>query len=220
VETVEGSEGWRRGSAVAGRRGGFRVRGGGGRRALEQIGYEGTVVLSQDGELIDETEFPGFFAVDMPAVPGRYTLAAEATYTGTTSDFATASSQSWEFDLDEIPAEQGYEAVYPPVVGLSVEGAEGGWVDDDGPIGITLQAMAGDPFGEANTPIDVESMTFEVSYNDGRTWKRVSIDPDGGTAEAELCPPRRAEFVSVRVTALDTAGTEVSPTTIRSLGLD
>jgi hypothetical protein len=187
---------------------------------LEQIGYEGNAVLSRDGELIDEDAFGddvsgGFFAVDLPGDPGRYTLAAEADYVGTTSDFATASSMSWEFDLGELP-DDGGEQLPLPVVGLSIEGAERGWVEDDRSIEVTLQALAGSP----SAPVDVESMTFEVSYNDGRTWKRVRLDRDGGTAEAVLCPPRRAEFVSVRLTAVDTAGTEVTHTTIRSFGLD
>jgi hypothetical protein len=188
--------------------------------ALEQVGYEGTAVLSRDGDLIAEGAFGdgvngGFFAVDLPGDPGRYTLAAEADYVGTTSDFATASAMSWEFDLGELP-EGGGEALSLPVVGLGVEGAEGGRVEDDRSIEVTLQALAGSPY----EPVDVESMTFEVSYNDGRTWKRVRLDRDGGTAEAVLCPPRRAEFVSVRMTAVDTAGTEVTHTTIRSFGLD
>jgi hypothetical protein len=188
--------------------------------ALEQVGYEGTVVLSRDGELIDEEAFGddvngGFFAVEMPNDPGRYTLASEADYVGTTSDFATASSQSWEFDLGELPEDSGEELPLP-VVGLSIEGAEGGWVEDDGSVEVTLQALAGSP----SAPVDVESMTFEVSYNDGRTWKRVRLDRDGGTAEAVFCPPRRAEFVSVRMTAVDSEGTEVTHTTIRSFGLD
>jgi hypothetical protein len=183
--------------------------------SLEQVAYEGTVSISSGGDLIAESEHSGTFGLDMPDVPGRYTLEVDSAYVGTTSDFATASSQSWEFDLGPMP-DEGAEELFLPVVGLSIEGAQGGWVEDDGSVEVTLQALAGSPVA----PIDVESMTFEVSYNDGRTWRRVPIDLDGGTAEAEFCPPRRAEFVSVRMTAVDTAGTEVSHTTIRSFGLE
>jgi hypothetical protein len=184
--------------------------------SLEQVAYEGTVSISSSGgDLIAESEHSGTFGLDMPDVPGRYMLEVDSAYVGTTSDFATASSQSWDFDLGPMP-DEGAEVLFLPVVGLNIEGAEGGWVEDDGSVEVTLQALA----GEFEAPVDVESMTFEVSYNDGRTWKRVPIDLDGGTAEAEFCPPRRAEFVSVRMTAVDTAGTEVSHTTIRSFGLD
>jgi hypothetical protein len=186
--------------------------------SLALVGYDGTVSLSRDGELVSEAEGVERFVLEMPTTePGRYTLAAESDFTGTTNVlFATESSQSWNFDVGEMPEEDGDELFDLPVVSLGIEGAEGGWVDDDEPIEVTLQAMAGYPVA----PVEVESMTFEVSYDDGRTWRNVSIDRDGGTAEAELCPPRRAEFVSVRMTAVDAAGTEVSHTTIRSFGLE
>jgi hypothetical protein len=62
-------------------------------------------------------------------------------------------------------------------------------------------------------------MTFEVSYDDGATWKAVELDRDGDTATAELDHPRKARWVSVRMTALDDRGTEVEHTTIRAYGL-
>ncbi|MEV3936098.1 hypothetical protein AB0K52_09000 [Glycomyces sp. NPDC049804] len=185
-----------------------------GGESLAQVGFDGTMSLSRDGRLVSETEGVQRFVMDMPAEPGRYTLAAESVFSGTTSVFAAASSQSWSFDVGEMP-EEGYEYLDLPVVSLGIEGAEGGWVDGDEPVEVTLQAMAGAPYA----PVEVESMTFEVSYDDGRTWRNVAIERDGGTAAGVLCPPRRAEFVSVRMTAVDTAGTEVAHTTIRSFGL-
>jgi len=182
---------------------------------LEQIGYEGNVSLSRDGVLITESGRADLLSADIPTEPGRYTIEAEAKSIGTFAEFATASLQSWNFDLGAIP-EAGYEYVDLPAIGLRIEDAEGGWVEDDGSVEVTLQARAGTPA----LPVELESMTFEVSYDDGKTWKQVSIDQDGGSAEAELCPPRRAEFVSVRMTGVDTAGTEFSHTTIRSFGLD
>jgi len=185
------------------------------RESLRFNGYEGTATLSRDGELVGEAEGVDEFYLPMADVPGRYTLAAQASHDSEAGLFATASEQSWSFDLGAMPEEE-FERLALPYVALGIEDVEGGWVEDDGSVEVTLQAMAGDPA----VPIDVESMTFEVSYDDGKTWKQVSIDRNGGTAEAEFCPPRRAEFVSVRMTGVDTAGTEFSHTTIRSFGLD
>jgi hypothetical protein len=61
-------------------------------------------------------------------------------------------------------------------------------------------------------------MTFEVSYDDGRTWEPVAIERDGNHATAELVHPASAAFVSVRFSAADEAGNTVTHSTIRSYG--
>lgn len=182
---------------------------------LMLYGYDGKVTLSRDGEILGESDEVRRFEFPVPDEPGRYTLEAEASHSGTSGLFGTVSKQSWNFDVGAMP-EEGVDWLHLPVVTMGLEGAEGGRVDGDEPIAITLQAVAGAPAG----PIDVAKMTFEVSYNDGRTWRKVRLDRDGGTATATLCAPWRAEFVSVRMTATDTNGTQVVHTTIRSFGLD
>jgi hypothetical protein len=62
-------------------------------------------------------------------------------------------------------------------------------------------------------------MTFEVSYNDGRTWKAVDVDLDESIGTVELDHPWYARYISTRMTATDEAGTEVAQTTLRSYGL-
>ena len=74
--------------------------------SLAQVGFDGTVSLSRDGELVSEAEGVERFFMEMPEEPGRYTLAAESEFTGTTSVFATESSQSWSFDVGEMPEEE------------------------------------------------------------------------------------------------------------------
>lgn len=58
-------------------------------------------------------------------------------------------------------------------------------------------------------------MSLEVSYDDGATWTEAELDGD----TAALEHPEEAEFVSLRLTAADSAGTDVTHTTIRSYGL-
>jgi hypothetical protein len=182
---------------------------------LMLYGYDGKVTLSRDGEVLGESDEVRRFEFPVTDEPGRYTLESEASHSGTSGLFGTVSRQSWSFDVGAMP-EEGVDWLHLPVVAMALEGAEGGRVDGDEPIAITLQAVAGAPAG----PVDVAKMTFEVSYNDGRSWRKVRLDRDGGTATAALCAPWWAEFVSVRMTATDTNGTEVVHTTIRSFGLD
>ncbi len=56
------------------------------------------------------------------------------------------------------------------------------------------------------------SLTVEASFDDGKTWQRVSVR-DG---EAELRHPNRAGFVSLRATAVDRSGNTVTQTVIRA----
>lgn len=184
------------------------------RESLTLYGYSGSVSLRREGELLGETEDPANFEFPIADEPGRYSLTSTASHSGIAGLFATESTQSWRFDLGAMPDEP--EDVALPIVAMGIDGAEGGWVDRDEPIEVNLQLLAG-----VNAfPVEASKMTFEVSYNDGRTWHRVNLDRDGGTATAELRTPSRAEFVSVRMTAVDTHGTKVSHTTIRSFGLD
>jgi hypothetical protein len=62
-------------------------------------------------------------------------------------------------------------------------------------------------------------MTFEVSYDEGKSWEPVAIDRVGNRATAELTHPADAAFVSVRFIAADASGNTVTHSTIRSYGL-
>ncbi|MFE2429641.1 hypothetical protein ACFXJ5_23190 [Streptomyces sp. NPDC059373] len=63
--------------------------------------------------------------------------------------------------------------------------------------------------------------TLPVSYDDGKTWRPVSLhNPHGGRWTAEIRTPRTSGgFVSLRATAGDGAGGTVSQEIIRAFGL-
>ncbi len=98
---------------------------------------------------------------------------------------------------------------------MNAEGVEGGYADADEPLDIALGLVT----DRGAEPTTAESMTFQVSYDEGGTWIDVPIDLDCGTATATLEIPEGAEAVSTRFFATDDAGTEVGQTTIRSFGL-
>ena len=182
------------------------------------IGYTGDATLLLDGQPLDQVagfDPSGGFGFDLtdPA-PGSYTLAVEGTRETATGPFATASAVEWTFDLDPAAMNpDGYQLVALPAVGFTAGGVEGGWTEDRDQE-ITLELA--DIEGEALT---AREMTFEVSYNDGRTWKAVDLDHEGSTGTVELDHPWYARYVSTRITATDEAGTEVTQTTIRTYGL-
>ncbi|WP_112135006.1 hypothetical protein [Glycomyces dulcitolivorans] len=191
---------------------------GGNDENLVLIGPKGNMTLSRDGETIASAEGMDFYRdrlfTELPADAGRYTLAADLTQPSTTSVFGTDASIEWSFD-SEGGAVDEFVNIPLPVVQLTSDAIEGGYAPKRGCQEITLDLRT----YEYGPDVDAVDMTFEVSYDDGATWKSVDIDRDGDTATAELVHPRGATWVSVRMTAVDDRGTEVTHTTIRSYGL-
>ena len=93
------------------------------------------------------------------------------------------------------------------MVTLASEAVQSGWAERDQPQEITVAL--------ASLEHTAESIGLEVSYDDGETWTAAELDGDTATLEH----PEDAEFVSLRLTATDSAGTEVTHTTLRSFGL-
>jgi len=193
--------------------------GGGNDEELLLIGAIGDYELSRDGEVIAAAEGYDFYwnnaFTELPAGDkGRYTLKTDLTQSPSTTVFGTDVSSEWQFDSAPV-ADGEFGEMALPFVALESDDIEGGYADRRGCQEVTLELRA-NQYGPVVHAVD---MTFEVSYDDGATWKEIDIDLDGDTAEAELRHPRGAEFVSIRTTATDDAGTEVTNTVIRSFGL-
>ncbi|MBB2940744.1 subtilisin family serine protease [Actinoplanes lutulentus] len=65
----------------------------------------------------------------------------------------------------------------------------------------------------------VKSVKLEVSYNDGKTWQKAGLRGSGDKRLATVQHPKGKGFVSLRVSASDTAGNTVTQTVIRAYGL-
>lgn len=65
----------------------------------------------------------------------------------------------------------------------------------------------------------VRPPTLDVSYDDGKTWQRTTLDHHRDGWRAILKAPNSATFVSLRATAKDSAGNSVSQTITRAFGL-
>jgi subtilisin family serine protease len=66
---------------------------------------------------------------------------------------------------------------------------------------------------------EVRPPTLEVSYDDGKTWRRTTLDHQRDEWRTTLTAPNSAAFVSLRATAKDSAGNSVSQTITRAFGL-
>ncbi|MGI8334253.1 S8 family serine peptidase [Actinomadura scrupuli] len=65
----------------------------------------------------------------------------------------------------------------------------------------------------------IKKLALEVSYDDGATWQRTTLVRHQGGSRATLKAPESAAFVTLRVTAGDSAGNDVSQTITRAFGL-
>jgi hypothetical protein len=63
------------------------------------------------------------------------------------------------------------------------------------------------------------SLTVDVSYDDGVTWRKANVLAVGGTGVVLLQHPNRAGFVSLRAAATDRAGNTVRQTVIRAYAI-
>ncbi|WP_326578940.1 S8 family serine peptidase [Actinacidiphila glaucinigra] len=62
----------------------------------------------------------------------------------------------------------------------------------------------------------IGAVGLELSYDDGRTWRKAACGSDG---RFRLDAPNKASFVSLRASAKDSAGNSVKQTVIRAFGL-
>ncbi|RRS00489.1 hypothetical protein EIW28_07970 [Glycomyces terrestris] len=164
----------------------------------------GEVTLSRGGELIGTSDSWGEFSFKLPyGDEGRYTLTSEAARGSVATPLAVSATATWEFDS----ATAELELLDLPVVVVEAAGVQHGWAEGDEPLELELSLSSGEQ--------EAESIGLEVSYDDGATWTEVEVD----CGTAELVHPEGAEYASLRLTATDAAGTEVTHTTIRSFGL-
>ncbi|MGN9907466.1 S8 family serine peptidase [Phytohabitans sp. LJ34] len=183
-----------------------------GDRSADHIGFSTTdtmrLALSKDGEPVGESARDAdIFTV--PDDPGTYRL--EATATRSNSTYTTRLAAAWTFTSaravnttlpvmvvrfaphldDHNAAKAGKRSTYP----------------------VFVQQGAGATYGNLTT------LTVEVSYDDGVTWKAAPVSGTGLDRKVTVYHPAGKAFVSLRATAADDRGTSVTQTIIRAYGL-
>ncbi|MFI9752928.1 hypothetical protein [Streptomyces collinus] len=173
------------------------------------------VVLSSGGRVIHRTGDLLDIGFTVPgAAERRYTLTVRTTRTADWTALGTRSTMTWGFTSARP---RGSTSSALPLLTVRT----GGDVDLNSTasagrtfrVPLTVQRPAG---AERSA---VKRLALQVSYDDGRTWKAVHVTCHGTTGSVLLHHPRRAGYVSLRISAADKAGNTVTQTVIRAYRL-
>ena len=171
---------------------------------------EGSTTLLRDGEVVAEEPYPGSLQAFLPPERAEYTLRTTATRSARLSTEVTAE---WTFASEHNGDE---DPVFLPL--LAVRFAPE--LDDHN------AAPAGKRF---TIPVYVQrngaakagtgTPVIEVSYDDGKTWKKAKVTRHHGGWQARVDHPADAEFVSLRSSVSDRDGNAQSQTILRAYAL-
>ena len=183
--------------------------------------YEGPLVtgttslLDPNGMEVLATEQPCIGGVVVDAMAhGRHTLNCTAERNVPWSVLGTKTTATWKFTVP------GHHRVDGTPVGLNAVRIDSPTIRDGFVPGGYRQDLTLDVYRQPGTdPTVAAKLRFEVSYDDGVTWKPVTVSRVGDHATASLRHPAGARFVSTRVSATDANGASVTSTTIRAWGV-
>ncbi|TDD56948.1 peptidase S8 [Nonomuraea terrae] len=164
----------------------------------------GSARFYRDGELVQESKtLNGSF----PAVPQDAEYRMELSTTRTSEDwrYATATETSWTFRSARPEGTQ-------PVALLGV--------DYDVPADLEGNVRRTVPVPLGFTARNARTVTAELSYDDGRTWRRLPLAPLGRGRFTTLVAHRSTDTgVSLRVTATGANGERFQQTVTRAYGV-
>lgn len=165
--------------------------------------------IRADGVLVGETDnLPSGIAA-LPAGEQRVEVSFVADNPQAWNQLSTHTETVWSFTSRTVPEGQ---VVTEPVILVDYDAA----VDlrnrlalRDG-LSVNLSHVSG------STDAPISEVTVEASYDDGRTWLPTTVTAEGGGRHHVELPPGSG-FVSLRLHAADTAGSELDQTIVRAL---
>ncbi|MET8139307.1 S8 family serine peptidase [Sphaerisporangium sp. NPDC005288] len=140
-----------------------------------------------------------------------YRLVVDNSRDAAFSPYSSTTHTDWTF-TSQAPAQQDAQAVLP-LIQLDYEIAtdDAGRAARNATLSVSATALP-----RAAGAGRIGPVTLDLSYDDGRTWHRVTCDHDG---RYRLSAPRTASFMSLRAGAKDSAGNAVTQTITRATGL-
>ncbi|MCF3123080.1 S8 family serine peptidase [Streptomyces arenae] len=170
-----------------------------------------------DGVSADRRKSSGVYVWDADPAERTYKVVTDTTLDPARWSLATKGHAEWTFRSKETPADK---KTFLPLLNLGFDvdtdlsGAvrAGRSVD----VGIFSEYVKGAP-GTGT----IGGGALSVSYDEGKTWKTVSLDRDGRKAawQGEVKVPRGAKSVSLRASAKDDRGGSVVQEVIRAVGV-
>ncbi|WP_217167928.1 S8 family serine peptidase [Streptomyces sp. AC512_CC834] len=184
--------------------------GGFGTSGTVTAGDAASAVLYRDGKRVDDVE-SAWQNVSVPAERADYRLDMETSRTSEDWTMGVATSTSWSFESGRTKAATPLSLLQldydvPVDVRNTVRGTR------SHRIGVQVRAQEG-----LAVPRGVR-VRVEASYDDGRTWSTARVHAHGHNAfRASLTPPaHKKTWVTLRVTARDSAGDSVRQTVRRA----
>jgi len=177
----------------------------------------GTTVVRKGGKEIGRRDdIAGLGTFTLPAGPGTYTVVADANRPASLQQepaLSTRTKAEWTFRTAAGTADR----VALPFLDVR-------WslpLDDHNRAATgTLRGgltVATQPGAKASK---IRSVTVEVSYDEGATWKKVAVTPKGDRFDVKIPAGGTAGgYASLRATATDGAGNKVTETVVRAYAL-
>ena len=166
----------------------------------------------RDGELIEELEENQLY-VEVPAESARYRVEFELERPAP-AELSTRVELAWELVSESTGSDEGVALPlsyirFLPELNQDSAAARGATLEL--PIRVEPQ-----PEAEVSAP---ESLTVDVSYDDGQTWSEVDVQGEGADWSAQLDHPQQSGYVSLRAAATDADDNVVEVTIIRAYRL-
>lgn len=172
-----------------------------------------TTTLYRDGQQVGVSiEFqPAEAIFDVPVEAGTYRL--DTTAVRSVSNLSTKVSSSWTFRSGHVDGEDE-QALPMMAVRFAPDVDEHNRVPSGRlTLPVWVQRQEGAQYGT------LTGLTVAVSYDDGASWQPVQLAGGGDHRTAVLDQPRGASYVSLRASAADRAGNQVSETIIHAYAL-
>lgn len=180
--------------------------------------YQGTTGMTElrdaSDTVIASSSDPGAISATLSGGVNRYTLTTHAERAAAYSLYDTQQDIEWTFTSGHD--ESGDGTTLPlPTINYSVPIDEMGIAH-----GAVIDLDAGISTQPGTPKANADSLHLEVSYDDGATWTTLTTSDAGdGHRSANLTPPNRAAFVSLRASGRDADGNTITETLIRAFGV-
>ncbi|WP_109509581.1 S8 family peptidase [Nocardioides speluncae] len=168
--------------------------------------------LYRDGVLVSANDDPWISHIfpSLPAEPSTYRLEVDRQLDRTWHPMSDRTRTVWTFRSAASPGKQAL-----PLMVASISPELDSW--NTAPANKPFKLPVTVTRNPGSASATVTSVKVETSFDDGKTWRRISVLPGGqGTYNALTTNPAPGGWASLRVTATDSAGGKVEQTIIHA----